>query len=145
MRTRSDSSRPWSPEEVEVGFADVTEAIEDGVAALKSLGEEAATRKNEYDREKSKLMLATLEHPELKSAELREAWVFDQISHLKLAADIAMHLAKSQARTLDGLETQADLLRSANSKHRQMTQHGWGGDDRPPQRHREREPVGEFG
>lgn len=128
MKQRDDTARPWSPEEVEVGMATVSEQIEAGVAAYRVLGETAAQAKHDAELEESKLLLlAAAAHPELRTDALRKAWVHQQIAELQLAAVIADHQVKSQAKVLAGLEYQADLLRSAGRSHRDMREGGgWG-------------------
>lgn len=127
MRRRSDTSRPWSPEEVEVGMADVSEGMEDDVTALKALDEEVIKKKRDYKVEKSKLLLlAAAEHPELKSAELREAWVYLQVADLEMDYDIALNIAKARKEEINVKSKQGDLLRSAGKSHRQMTEYGHG-------------------
>lgn len=122
MKRRTDTARPWSPEEVELGMAAVAEEIEDALAMVKSLGEEAAHKRVQYEVEESKLMLMSVNQPELKTEALRKAWVTQQTGDLKLAMLIAANLFTSQVKQLAMLEVQSDLLRSAGRSHRDMVE-----------------------
>lgn len=111
----------WSPLDVEEKMEQVCERLEAAVATYKALGEISATKANTAKLEESKLMLRTTQLPGLKSAELRKAWVFEQIADLVLEADIAEHQTAAQREVIRSLTSESDLLRTMAASHRQMT------------------------
>lgn len=108
-------SRPWSALEVEEKIPEMVGRMEDAIADLKSLGEDAATKAWAYRRAKAIGFARTSG----KNAELREAnCILHQIepgktvADLGLARDLAENAYVNQRQIIAALRSEADLMRT---------------------------------
>ncbi len=110
------SIRPWSEIEVAQAMAALMERMDDAVDLLTALGTEKDGTAAELAKHRAHyLLVAKVDHPELKSDAMREAWMIDQVeetAQLQLAADLADSLYKDQTMRCRMLMSQSEMLRS---------------------------------
>lgn len=108
--------KEWSDIECARAMALLMERMDDAVDLLTALGTEKDGTALALARHRAHyLLIAKVEHPDLKSDAMREAWMMDQVeetAQLQLAADLAESLYKDQTMRCRMMMAQAEMLRS---------------------------------
>lgn len=124
----SQVTRPWSGLEIEIKLAQVIEDQNDAVALQKALQEAWANAQYAYKLTHAQMMLRSGQDSNLKTADMRAAWVMTQVADLMLKRDIALGQYEAQKAVAYTLQSEADSLRSLLKSSRDVTDGpGWGG------------------
>lgn len=97
-------------------MAHLMDQMDDAIATLKALGVQKAESQSALDRHNAHYMLvAKVEHGDLKSDAMRTAWMIDQVDgtpELMLANDLNETLYKDQIAHIRAMQSQSEMLRS---------------------------------
>lgn len=108
--------RPWSEIEVAQAMTVMLDRLDDAISTLKALGVQKAESQSALDSHQAHWMLvAKVDHPDLKSDAMRSAWMIDQVdgtSELMLANDLNETLYKDQIAHIRAMQSQSEMLRS---------------------------------